>query len=352
MKKINFHVFLGANTKTMRRYITFTLLLLLTSFVIFYFWASSSGMTEEDYVRIKEYKMQASGQKDTLSVMTYNIGYLSGMINNLAVERRGDFFLKNMEQSIDLVGNIQPDIIGFQEVDFYANRSFLMNQMDSIAFKCNYLEGGYAVNWDKKYVPFPYWPLSVHFGKMLSGQGILSNFPFIMNKRIVLDKPEENPFWYNAFYLDRLLQTSHLDVGPGLIVMNVHLEAFDGATREKQIETVIAEYNQHRADFPVLLIGDFNCEPPYSESQFKDELTISQLLSIPDIAQAIPDSTYAKSPDEYFTFDSRKPYQKIDYIFFNPSRITCIEAFVVKEAGEISDHLPVYMKFMIKNELH
>ena len=65
--------------------------------------------------------------------------------------------------------------------------------MDSIALYCGFLEGAYAVNWDKRYVPFPYWPPVVHFGEMLSGQGVLSKFPILMNKKIVLQKPEENP---------------------------------------------------------------------------------------------------------------------------------------------------------------
>ncbi|MFC2123551.1 endonuclease/exonuclease/phosphatase family protein [Bacteroidota bacterium] len=336
----------------MKRYIFLILVLLLISVVIFYFWASSPSMSEEDHIRIKEYSLQAKEQSDTFSVITYNIGYLSGLINNLAVEREYDAFWNNLKQSYSIVSSLHPDIIGFQEIDFYAERSFRMNQMDSIALNCAFQEGAYAVNWDKHYVPFPYWPPSVHFGNMLSGQGILSKFPVLMNKKIILQKPEENPFWYNAFYLDRLLQISHLDVGAGIIVMNVHLEAFDADTREKQINRVIIEYENYKNLYPVLLIGDFNCEPPYAESLHKNERTIASLLELSDIAQAIPDSIYSESPSDYFTFDSGKPFQKIDYIFYNPSRISCLDAFVIGAAGEISDHLPAYMKFTIKNELH
>jgi len=44
-------------------------------------------------------------------------------------------------------------------------------------------------------------------------------------------------------------------------------------------------------------------------------------------------------------FDSEKPYEKIDYIFYNNKYLACLSAEVLNEADEISDHLPVRSVF-------
>ena len=64
---------------------------------------------------------------------------------------------------------------------------------------------------------------------------------------------------------------------------------------------------------------------------------------------AVDEKIYTSDPDRYNTFNSGDPVEKIDYIFYDPARIRKVDARVVKEMGEISDHLPMYMKFIIKN---
>jgi hypothetical protein len=73
--------------------------------------------------------------------------------------------------------------------------------------------GAIAINWDKRYVPFPYWPITQQFGRTLSGQSILSRFPIQNHERHVLDRVAGNNWIYNAFYLDRLAQVAEIVVG-------------------------------------------------------------------------------------------------------------------------------------------
>ncbi len=237
-----------------------TVLLVIIIFLSgFYFWASSpTGLTSE-YSRIVEFDgITGYRPSDTLSVMTYNIGYLSGMTNNRPVDTTQTFFQENLDRVQYMFRQLSPSFTAFQEVDFYSQRSYFMNQFDSLAHSTGYGYGAYAINWDKQYVPFPYWPFRVHFGKMLSGQGVLSSFPVIENRRIVLSKPEDNPFFYNAFYLDRLIQVCKINVNEDtLILINVHLEAFDQETREKQSRTLKALITDYMEN-PLILAGDFN----------------------------------------------------------------------------------------------
>jgi endonuclease/exonuclease/phosphatase family metal-dependent hydrolase len=56
----------------------------------------------------------------------------------------------------------------------------------------------------------------------------------------------------------------------------------------------------------------------------------------------------AKNESRYFTFNSVSPDRRIDYFFFNPEFIQFVEAEVMHDAGQISDHLPVQMIFTFK----
>jgi endonuclease/exonuclease/phosphatase family metal-dependent hydrolase len=267
------------------------------------------------------------------------------MANNRAVEPGFDFYQHNLDQAIEVISETDPDIIGFQEIDYGAKRSFYQNQFDSIGLQCGYSFGGKAVNWDKNYVPFPYWPLSVQYGRILSGQGILSKFPILENQRIVLEKPEDNPAYYNAFYIDRLIQVSKLRIGEhNLIVMNVHLEAFDEETREIQGERVIEVYRKYCDQYPVLLIGDFNAEPEFYSDRFNHKDIMVQFNSEPGLQPAISADEYYGERSDHYTFSSERPGKKIDYIFYNDS-IQEVRSGVLRAAGTISDHLPLYMEF-------
>ena len=319
--------------------------------VLFYFWGKSSNYEADYYSQIKHYLQIKAPElePDTLTVLTYNIGYLSGMDNNLAVQPDRIEHLKRNREAKELMIQLNANLIAFQEIDFLADRSFRINQFDSLGQYSGFINGAYAVNWDKKYVPFPYWPPEVHFGRMLSGQGLLSTMPILSNKRIVLPKPKANPFYYNAFYLDRILQVVELQTRHGLLyVLNVHLEAFDEETRIEQariVTEIVKEYMQNNL---ILLMGDFNARPGF-DSLIEKEPTIPLILRETGLKSAVDPEEYLGSPEKHYTFSSAEPYEKIDYIFYDSTRIEMIDSRVVHEAGSLSDHLPVLMKFIIKS---
>lgn len=103
------------------------------------------------------------------------------------------------------------------------------------------------VNWDKKYVPFAYWPINTHFGSLVSGQVILSKYPIITSERVVLLGVEKALFYRDAFYLERLAQVAKVLIqSKEIVVINVHLEAFDRATRLLQFEEVLQLFNKYK----------------------------------------------------------------------------------------------------------
>lgn len=317
--------------------------ILILAVIIFYFTASSSWGDTTNYHQLKSWEASASKTEDTLIAMTYNIGYLSGMTNNLPILRNKALFDENLSQAKTVIALINPDIIGFQEIDYQSNRSYDVQQLDELARSSNYSYALQSVNWDRRYVPFPYWPPEHHFGKMLSGQSILAKGSLSTDQVVTLPKPVNAPFYYNAFYLDRLVQIADWEIGGTTIkVMNLHLEAFDKETRIIHAKAVKQLYESFASNMPVIVLGDFNSPPAIKEGE--DGMDI--VMSASNIASAVSDSLYASNPLNYSTFSSDSPREMIDFILYNPSHIQAINAFVPK-AGEISDHLPVVFKFKL-----
>ena len=320
-------------------------------FVIgFFFWGSSSTLSDNEYSAIYGNSNESINQRtDTFSIVTYNLGYLSGMTNNKAVDRTADFFTANLAQSVKLFNSLKPDFIAFQEIDFDATRSYNVDQMKEIATQNNYKFYAKAVNWDKQYVPFPYWPISQQFGKIVSGQAVLSKYPITQNAITSLIKPEGNPFYYNAFYLDRLAQVTQVKLNKTtLFIINVHLEAFDPETRNTQIKTVLGLYHQYSEKFPVILCGDFNSTPPGATNPWQDDHVIQTMLADFQTEMAINMEANKETESDFYTFNSESPDKRIDYFFYNPKFIKILDARVLTEAKQISDHLPVWMKFTLR----
>ncbi|MEB3216497.1 MAG: endonuclease/exonuclease/phosphatase family protein [Nostocales cyanobacterium 94392] len=324
--------------------ITFSIVIL--TIIIFYFWASSNGYPRNKYGEIIDYPASPPTNKDELTVITYNIGYLSGLTNNQAISREKKLFDDNLKTVIDAFKPLNADFIGLQEIDLDSKRSFNINQVDELVEKLSFNQAGIAINWDKTYVPFPYLPFSAHFGRILSGQAILSRYPITNNKRIVLDKVASKPFFYNAFYLDRVAQVSEIKVkNRSVIIINVHLEAFDVPTRRKQTEYIQKLLSEYVDKYPVLLIGDFNSTvPPIPENP---QPTIDILLKTAAIKSAFPPE--ALNNPQIATFPSDKPIVKFDYVFYTPKNIEVIEWRIVDEVKQASDHLPVMVKFRFKD---
>lgn len=343
--------FLFKVTKVSLIILAILLLVFFLAVVIFYFWASSGTQSRDKLSEIITFNNSPDppGTQEIFSVMTCNIGYLSGMTNNQSVKRPEKvFFDKNKEAFLRLLDEVQPDFIGFQEIDFNSKRSHYVNQLRTIAGKSRYKYAAKAINWDKRYLPFPYWPPSMHFGRILSGQAVLSRWPILMAERIVLRKPENTPFYYNTFYLDRLIQVVKIKIGNrGLIILNVHLDAFERETRENQAQRLLNIYRSFKDEYPVLVLGDFNSIPPNAPQKkdfpdepladFQKERTIQIFLEEPGLKAAEITT---------FTFPADNPTRKLDYIFYNHDKIDFLKVFIPNI--DSSDHLPVVMEFSLK----
>ena len=346
----------------MKRFLGYFFGLTLLSVVSFFFWGSSANWTPNKYTHFYSHITNSPSKGnglDTFSIVTYNIGYLSGMTNNKAIDRSKKMFTNNLDKTIKMFQDVNPDFIAFQEIDFDADRSFNIDQLQEISYQVSFNYSAQAVNWDKSYVPFPYWPIDLQFGKVISGQAVVSQHEIFENEIYTLVKPEANPYYYNEFYLDRLAQVTKIRIDRSstpetkganqqtVVIINVHLEAFHPETRDKQIKTVLDLFDSYAKTNPVILCGDFNSTPPNASNPWQDDQVIELLLAHPEMKMAIDMKENQTNESNYYTFNSKTPNLRIDYFFYNPKFIEVIDARVLTEAQQISDHLPVWMKFIL-----
>ena len=308
------------------------------AFVVFFYWASSSVYTEKEYARLITNTYNYENSSDSIySIMTYNIGYLSGMTNNLPIQKTKELFDTNLNHIRLKVKGVSPDIMALQEIDYHAARSFHVDQEQELS-SLGYNYVARAVNWDKRYLPFPYWPPKMHFGKVLSGQSVISKYPIKAHERVVLDRVEDTPFFRDAFYLERLAQVCKVILnGKEVVIINVHLEAFDKPTRKKQFDYILEVFKKQKKQYPTILLGDFN-------SRARDTTAIIQeIMAMEDVGTAAFDDSNIAN-----TFDTKAPYERIDYIFYSENSIAYFGGRVLNEFGQVSDHLPVLMRFKLK----
>lgn len=328
--------------------------LLAVLFLAFYFWASSGVLSKDEFERgnLLVSTVEDSVPGKPLTVVTYNIGYGSGLTNNTGDNATEEEYEANVASIIRALEGVRPDFVAFQEIDYDSARSYHRDQLEIISDALGLKYRVQAFNWDKNYLPFPYWPPSSQFGAILSGQAIASAYPVIEHSKITLVKPDERPFYYNKFYLDRTVQISKFDVGGrSLTLLNVHLEAYMNATRRKQALEVV-EAVRARSDGPLILLGDFNAQPPWvdagADENGRPDSTIATILQETGLRKAIVEEAYGEAPgDRQLTFPSGNPAVCLDHIFYN-EHIEGLSARVLSDAGTGSDHLPVVMTFRFK----
>lgn len=269
-------------------------------------------------------------QQRTLRIVTYNIGYAYAEKNNLGIVLTREDVLKNLDEAINTLRKLNADIICLQEIDFDASRTYHVDQLEYLARGLSLTHGAYAVNWNKRYLPYPYWPPQKQFGAIVSGQAILSRYPLSENQIQILEKPP-NSFWYNWFYLERLAQHVNVDLGDSniLSLWNLHLEAFHKDTRLNQARSVANDVKKDNAELKIVA-GDLN--DPQAADLESNNINAAHLLISHSGLQA--DVEF----EEQFTFPSWDPIEKIDHVLFS-------ERFIFASSNtpqiKTSDHLPV-----------
>lgn len=211
---------------------------------------------------------------DTLSILTWNIGY-AGLGDNM------DFFYdggkkvrdskerteENLESIIREIKKIGADIILLQEVDEYSHRTYRINQVERLKKEFPEYKIYFAPSFKVWFVPIP---IKEPIGKVESGLLILSKYT--PQEVIRHQYPSKFPFPVSMFNLKRCLLTAKFTTSQGkeIIIGNTHNSAYDdGGMRSSEMGSLqnLVEENSSK-NIKTIIGGDWNQFPPeYTPSE-------------------------------------------------------------------------------------
>lgn len=219
-----------------------------------------------------------------IKIMTFNIRHGLGADNR-----------QNLSRVIDVIQEINPDIVGLNEVDIFNPRSKFTNQPERIAQKLNYYYS---------FAPTLSW------GMMKYGNCLLSRWPIVEVATHPLPSQKEQ----------RGCLMGVVDAGTSKVrVLTTHL----GLTHQERLKQLeVLEDLVSSSIEPCVLMGDFNC-----------------IIDSGVFAPVLVDTTRSANIATFFTFPAQLPSAQIDYVFVSRQFKTLACATVKTLA---SDHLPVF----------
>lgn len=344
--------------------------LFLLSVIVLFVGGFLLYMTITDYkpeavisLKVKNNSEKAFNRKESFSITTFNMGYAG-------LDQDEDFFmdggkhsrakskekvLENLE-AITKVLKHQDSTFNFvQEVDQDSSRSYHVNEVDHLEKQLP----GYSSTFGQNYlVPWVPIPVLDPMGSVDSGILTLSKYKIDISKRYQLYGQESWP--RQLFELDRCAMEDriHLDNGKDLVLLNIHLSAFDkgGKVRKQQLH-FLQEYmtKETKAGNYVIIGGDWNLQIPIT-----DPKDFPATEGWPEWLQKISQDFDTKGFQ--WVADPTIPSVRTDAMSYKKGRnfVANIDGFLVSENIKVikvtghdlefahSDHNPVTAVFRLK----
>lgn len=277
----------------------------------------------------------------TLRLVVWNVHWGAG--DTLADARRfdGDAIRWTLDSIGAEIRRARADVVALQEVDRLADRSARVDQLEHLRDATGLHHAAFVTTWDAGWVPYPLNALPHRqYGRVLSGQAVLSRFPVVSNARLALPQPRAYGRVHNHFYLHRCIQEVTLDLGARrrLSLLNVHLEAFDQRNRRLHARRVAER--MAALPGPALAVGDFNAVPPESAQRhgFYDEPHTD--MRGDDSIEVLRATGWTELGAGAFTFPAGAPNRRLDHMFAHPS-VQATDVAVLEPDPPPSDHLPL-----------
>ena len=307
-------------------------------------WADSPVVPSTQLERQRSFPASmASTTRDTFTVMTYNLNYLSRGASAKGPSAR-------LDPALRLIRQVDPDVLGLQEVNLGRSRFDPAHPLDSIAARMDYTAAVEAVRRNDRFVPFP---LS-NPGPSVAGQAVLSRYPLRRHVRREIDSTGMHRNVLGLFDSTPVVQVTAVGIGGWpLIVMNVNIDAPDVATREQQARAVNRLYQRVASQgFPALLIGSVHSPMPSTIlGASSNDDTMELLVGNTDLKPALSPESARVTGRSVATYPSDDPSRTIDYIFYRPQLVVPIEAKTWCDGPHPSVHCPVSLSFFLPRPL-
>ena len=309
---------------------------------------AGGGITELEPTRSPFTPPPAKRDYASLKIATWNIAYGRGNGTDDDGPWAHERITETLNAIAELFRSADIDIVALQEVDFGSARTHNIDQARYIAEKAGLPHFARITTWQRNFVPYPFGRADRYFGRIWSGQCVISKYPILSNQRQELGALRFKPYWYRLFSMDRRAQHCRIQWGGKEIdVLNVHLERYspkDRLLQARRLAEIVSSVGPTRA----LVLGDFNA-PCLSSCQlhefaddplldFRNDTTLS-LIREQDL-NLVTEHKDRFRRGHFYTFPAASPTRGVDHILLG-NDLELVEADVVKEASSISDHLPV-----------
>lgn len=299
----------------------------------------------------------------SLRLLSFNTGYG-------ALGKDADFFMDggksvNPDSKKQVEGNMigieeilkecDADLLLLQEVDIDSDRSYHLNQWLQYEYDLKDYETRYAASYVCRYVPYP---LKDMIGEVNSGVATYSRYGIASATRYSLPCPFSWPTRIaqtkRCMLVTRFAIENKEDVE--LVVINVHLEAYDDGEGKRAQTKQILDYIQSEYDKGnyVVVGGDFNQIFPKTDKEYPQKATSEwepgKLDALPDDWQYAYDSstpTCRLLNQPYNEASSLTQYYVIDGFLLSPN-IHVDEVETLDEGFMYSDHNPVLLNITLE----
>lgn len=319
------------------------LLLLLLGAVL---WAGSgktihepqgSGIVEA----IPDALEAAPSPPDELTVLSYSMAYGLGV--PLSTDLPGDAMAlyDRLDQIIETIAASGADVVLLQEVDFASRRSYDVDQLQYIAAALGWGFVARVITWECRYLPVPFWPPWRQAGRLRAGQGVISRYPLVQNRRQRLSQPPAQPLLAPLFAPYRTVQMVDVQCdGRMLRLLNVHLEPHDVATRQRQAEELVTFVRQVATPHCVLMGAFQSGVQDVSATHGVPGVTPDRTMEI--ITTGLRDRLRVVAATT-LTSPADAPRDRRDHALIGPGLQT-VDTQVVMLDEPVSDHLPLLVR--------
>ena len=294
--------------------------------------------------------------KDTFEVISWNLQFSASRKYHFFYDGGQDVIaseqdvIQTLEAIQKVIDDNRPDILLLQEIDRHSTRTANVDQLRWLLSRDSQWSWTSTPYFKAPYVPHPG---HQHMGRVHMDLAIMSRAQLSDGKRIALPLLDE-PRWRQMFNLKRALLTSQLHAPGSTTPIQIgvtHLSAFskgDG-TMAKQVAKLMEWVDSLPPNTPWILAGDFNLLPPQDspsrlgeDSQLYAE-TDNPIAPLMKYKMAFPEMM-SQAAFSYLPFGASEPDRKIDYLFYG-GPLEVVDAEVLTSANQISDHLPLRVKF-------
>ena len=300
-----------------------------------------------------------------IDIISWNIGYCG-------LGAKQDFFMDggtmvqpenkesiktNLDGIIQTLKRNPADFYFIQEMDKYSKRSYYIDQTAALTEALG-TALTYTYNFKALFVPYPFPPI----GKVASGVGLFTHFPFTDTYRFALPVPFKWPVSTVNLKRCMLITRFPLVSGKELVTAVLHLEAYDEGEGKIAQTKAVADFirAEYEAGNYVIAGGDFNQTFPGTKSRYplQEGLWAPGAISenlLPEgwqfaVDDKVPSCRLNNAPYEPALTDEtiRKNWQYyvIDGFIVSPN-VSVQSVETLDESFRYADHNPVKLRIML-----